>query len=379
MRNGVSLRPMKKTHPTPSTEGIDLRDVQRRLGSWYDEHARALPWREDVSAYHVMLSEIILQQTRVDQGMAYYHRFTERFPTVQDLAAASEDEVLLLWQGLGYYSRGRNLLRAAQIIVSDFGGEIPHTPEGLSRLPGVGPYTRGAILSFAYNLPYPTVDGNVYRVLSRLFGSTEPIDTTRGIRSYWELAEALLDKAHPSRHNQAVIELGALCCTPRRPHCDACPIAMHCLAHRAGIEEQLPIKQGKTKVLPRFMYYFLVRLPRASGGEGLLIRRRGAGDIWQGLYELPLIETGEVGFTVEELTAHPAFCELLSTLERPTFHPIPIATHAHRLSHRQIQASLFLLEAEGIRSTSPYLCIPPEERTAYAFPVLIERLLAKAK
>ena len=174
---------MKKTHPTPSTEGIDLCDVQRRLGSWYDEHARALPWREDVSAYHVMLSEIILQQTRVDQGMAYYHRFTERFPTVQDLAAASEDEVLLLWQGLGYYSRGRNLLRAAQIIVSDFGGEIPRTPEGLSRLPGVGPYTRGAILSFAYNLPYPTVDGNVYRVLSRIFGSTEPIDTTRGARS----------------------------------------------------------------------------------------------------------------------------------------------------------------------------------------------------
>lgn len=263
---------MKKTHPTPSTEGIDLRDVQRRLGSWYDEHARALPWREDVSAYHVLLSEIILQQTRVDQGMAYYHRFTERFPTVQDLAAASEDEVLLLWQGLGYYSRGRNLLRAAQIIVSDFGGEIPHTPEGLSRLPGVGPYTRGAILSFAYNLPYPTVDGNVYRVLSRLFGSTEPIDTTRGARSYWDLAEALLDKAHPSRHNQAVIELGALCCTPRRPHCDACPIAMHCLAHRAGIEEQLPIKQGKTKVLPRHMDYFLIRLPLASGGEGLLIR-----------------------------------------------------------------------------------------------------------
>jgi len=154
---------MKKTHPTPSTEGIDLCDVQRRLGSWYDEHARALPWREDVSAYHVMLSEIILQQTRVDQGMAYYHRFTERFPTVQDLAAASEDEVLLLWQGLGYYSRGRNLLRAAQIIVSDFGGEIPHSPEGLSRLPGVGPYTRGAILSFAYNLPYPTVDGTGVR------------------------------------------------------------------------------------------------------------------------------------------------------------------------------------------------------------------------
>ena len=366
---------MKKTHPTPSTEGIDLRDVQRRLGSWYDEHARALPWREDVSAYHVMLSEIILQQTRVDQGMAYYHRFTERFPTVQDLAAASEDEVLLLWQGLGYYSRGRNLLRAAQIIVSDFGGEIPHTPEGLSRLPGVGPYTRGAILSFAYNLPYPTVDGNVYRVLSRLFGSTEPIDTTRGARSYWELAEALLDKAHPSRHNQAVIELGALCCTPRRPHCDACPIAMHCLAHRAGIEEQLPIKQGKTKVLPRHMDYFLIRLPHPSGGEGLLIRRRGAGDIWQGLYEFPLIETGETGVTVEELTKLPAFGDLIAALERPTFHPTPIAQCSHKLSHRAIYARLFLIEAEGLSAELPYQHIPSTERSSYAFPVLIERLL----
>ena len=245
---------MKQTHSAPPTQGLDLDDVRLRLGRWYDEHARALPWREDVSAYHVLLSEIILQQTRVDQGMAYYHRFTERFPTVHDLAAASEDEVLLLWQGLGYYSRGRNLRRAAQIIVSDFGGEIPRTPEGLSHLPGVGPYTRGAILSFAYNLPYPTVDGNVFRVLSRLFGTTDPIDTTQGARIYWALAEALLDTAHPSRHNQAVIELGALCCTPRRPNCTACPIAPHCLAHRAGIEEELPIKQGKTKVLPRFMY-----------------------------------------------------------------------------------------------------------------------------
>ena len=143
------------------------RTLRERLGAWYDREARDLPWRRDVSAYHVLLSEIILQQTRVDQGMSYYHRFTEAFPTVYDLAAASEDEVLLLWQGLGYYSRGRNLRRAAQIIVSDYGGELPRTLEELSRLPGVGPYTCGAILSFAYNLPFPTVDGNVYRVLSR--------------------------------------------------------------------------------------------------------------------------------------------------------------------------------------------------------------------
>ena len=211
------------------------RTLRERLGAWYDREARDLPWRRDVSAYHVLLSEVILQQTRVDQGMSYYHRFTEAFPTVYDLAAASEDEVLLLWQGLGYYSRGRNLRRAAQIIVSDYGGELPRTLEELSRLPGVGPYTRGAILSFAYNLPFPTVDGNVYRVLSRLFALTDPIDTGAGQRVYWQLADELLDREHPSRHNQALIELGALCCTPRSPHCPECPVQQQCEGYRRGL------------------------------------------------------------------------------------------------------------------------------------------------
>ena len=370
---------MKRTTAQALPPMPHIREIQSRLGAWYDEHARPLPWRADVSAYHVLLSEIILQQTRVDQGMSYYHRFTERFPSVEDLAAASEDEVLLLWQGLGYYSRGRNLRRAAEIIVSDFGGEIPRTPEELSRLPGVGPYTRGAILSFAYDLPYPTVDGNVYRVLSRLFALSAPIDTTTGQRLYWAVAEALLDRAHPGRHNQGLIELGALCCIPRRPHCSECPLEPYCLAHRSGIEEELPIKQGKTKVLPRYMYYFLIRVTDEVGLSHILIHRRGEGDIWQGLYEFPLIETGEEGVEVEALMEQASFHSLLSGLQAPRFHSTPIARHAHRLSHRQIYASLFLIEASGVDPSLPYRLIPESERGAYAFPILIERLLAQVR
>ena len=370
---------MKRTTAEALPPMPHIREIQSRLGAWYDEHARPLPWRADVSAYHVLLSEIILQQTRVDQGMSYYHRFTERFPSVEDLAAASEDEVLLLWQGLGYYSRGRNLRRAAQLIVSDFGGEIPRTLEELSRLPGVGPYTRGAILSFAYDLPYPTVDGNVYRVLSRLFALSAPIDTTTGQRLYWAVAEALLDRAHPGRHNQGLIELGALCCIPRRPHCSECPLEPYCLAHRSGIEEELPIKQGKTKVLPRYMYYFLIRVTDEAGQSHILIHRRGEGDIWQGLYEFPLIETGDEGVEVEALMEQASFHRLLSGLQEPRFHSAPIARHAHRLSHRQIYASLFLIEASGVDPSLPYRLIPESERGAYAFPILIERLLAQVR
>ena len=361
----------------PSVSSL-YKAIQARLGAWYDVYQRPLPWRQEVSAYHVLLSEVILQQTRVDQGTAYYHRFTEAFPRVEDLANASEDEVLLLWQGLGYYSRGRNLRRAAQIIVSEFGGELPRTPEGLSRLPGVGPYTRGAILSFAYDLPYPTVDGNVYRVLSRLFALPEPIDTTSGQKKYWELAEALLDRKHPSRHNQALIELGALVCLPRRPRCAECPVVEYCEAHRRGLEERLPIKQGKIKVLPRYMYYFLVRIEDGEGRK-CLIRRREGRDIWHGLYEYPLIESGETPLSIEALTESEGFAQLTASLCSPRFHPIPLATHVHRLSHRQIYASLFLLECEGLIGPPVYQVVPEEELSAYAFPVLIQRLLEKIR
>ncbi len=361
----------------PSVSSL-YRAIQRELGAWYDAHHRPLPWRQAVSAYHVLLSEIILQQTRVEQGIGYYHRFVEAFPRVEDLAEATEDEVLLLWQGLGYYSRGRNLRRAAQIIVSDYGGELPRTPEELSRLPGVGPYTRGAILSFAYDLPYPTVDGNVYRVLSRLFALTDPIDTTAGQRVYWALAEALLDRAHPSRHNQGLIELGALICLPRRPLCAECPVGDYCEARQRGMQEQLPVKQGRTEVRPRYMYYFLVRL-QTEGETSCLIRRREGRDIWHGLYEYPLIESGETPLSVEELCETEEFTQLLGGLRSPSFHPTPLATQTHRLSHRLIQASLYLIDCAGLTGATDYLVIPEEEQTSYAFPVLIQRLREKIR
>ena len=361
----------------PSVSSL-YRSIQTELGAWYDAYHRPLPWRQAVSAYHVLLSEVILQQTRVEQGMGYYHRFIEAFPSVEDLAQASEDEVLLLWQGLGYYSRGRNLRRAAQIIVSDYGGELPRTPEELSRLPGVGPYTRGAILSFAYDLPYPTVDGNVYRVLSRLFALSDPIDTPTGQKVYWALAEAFLDHQHSSRHNQGLIELGALVCLPRRPRCGECPVGDYCEARRQGVQEQLPIKQGRTRVLPRYMNYFLVRI-EGEGDTRCLIRRRQGRDIWHGLYEYPLIESGEEPLSVEALSETKDFAQLIACLRSPRFHPVPLATHAHRLSHRQIYASLFLIECAGLTSIPDYQVIAEEEQASYAFPVLIQRLLDKIR
>lgn len=354
-----------------------LSQLRTSLEAWYATAARPLPWRADVSPYHTLLSEIILQQTRVDQGMAYYHRFLERFPTIQALAQASEDEVLLLWQGLGYYSRGRNLLKAAQRIASDFGGHIPDTPEALATLPGIGPYTRGAILSFAYHKPYPAVDGNVYRVLSRLFALAVPIDTTRGQRLFFQTAERLVDPADPSAFNQGLIELGALLCTPRKPQCSACPLSQLCQTHLLALDpEGLPVKQGKTKVLPRYMYYFLVRIQSESAPRSLLIRRRGEGDIWAGLYELPLIESGQEPLEEGALLQHPDLQALLAQLEAPRLHPQPLASRTHLLSHRRLFASLYLIEASGLRDEAPYLTIRQEDRSGYAFPTLLERLLA---
>ena len=378
-RFGLSLCPMKD--PLSAFDALTpalLLQLRSQLEAWYAVEARPLPWREDVSPYHTLLSEIILQQTRVDQGMAYYHRFVERFPTIEALAEATEDEVLLLWQGLGYYSRGRNLRKAAQLIVADFGGRIPDTPEELAKLPGIGPYTRGAILSFAYHKPYPAVDGNVYRVLSRLFALDIPIDTTRGQRLFFQLAERLVDPSAPSAFNQGLIELGALVCTPRKPQCLTCPLAELCQVRLLGLDpESLPVKQGKTKVRPRHMYYFLIRLRAEDGTTSLFIRRRSEGDIWAGLYELPLIESGEEALSKETLLQHPTLAQWLAGLVSPRLHASPLATRTHLLSHRRISASLYLIEAEGIQEALPFLLIPETERTAYAFPTLIEALLAR--
>ena len=254
------------------------------LIDWYAENKRDLPWRETKDPYRIWISEIILQQTRVAQGYDYYIRFMERFPDVFTLADANEDEVMKYWQGLGYYSRARNLHAAARSIRE--AGEFPKTYEGVLALKGVGEYTAAAICSFAYDIPRAVVDGNVYRVLSRWMGIDTPIDTTTGKKLFAQLAQELMDESRPALYNQAIMDFGALQCTPASPDCLLCPLAETCLALANRNVDTLPVKQHKTKVTNRFFNYIYVRT-----GGCTFIRKRMGNDIWKNLYEPLLIET----------------------------------------------------------------------------------------
>lgn len=261
--------------------------LSTHLIRWYEREKRLLPWRETEDAYRIWLSEIILQQTRVQQGMDYYMRFVDRFPTVEDLAAADEDEVLRLWQGLGYYSRARNLHAAAKMIVERGWFPFPDRFEDVIALPGVGEYTAGAIMSFAYNAPYPAADGNVYRVLSRLFDCSEPFDTSAGKRLFREMAWQLLDRDNARLHNSAIMEFGALFCTPTSPDCGHCPVQSFCRAYEAGTVSLLPVRKPRPTLRDRYLHYTVYITPQ---GQTLLRQRRDK-DIWQHLYEFPLRET----------------------------------------------------------------------------------------
>ena len=257
------------------------------LIDWYENNKRDLPWRDTQDPYRIWISEIILQQTRVAQGYDYYIRFIQRFPDVMTLAEADEDEVMKYWQGLGYYSRARNLHAAARSIRK--AGAFPSTYEGVRALKGVGDYTAAAICSFAYGLPYAVVDGNVYRVLSRWMGIDTPIDSTPGKKLFAQLADELMDKSRPALYNQAIMDFGALQCTPSSPDCVSCPLADSCMALAQGRVEALPVKQHRTKVTDRFFNYIYVR---TYSGQ-TFIRKRTGNDIWKNLYEPVLLETDE--------------------------------------------------------------------------------------
>ena len=254
-----------------------------KLLSWFSENGRQLPWRATRDPYAIWLSEVILQQTRIQQGMAYWERFMQRWPRVEDLAAATEDEVLRMWQGLGYYSRARNLHTAARQIVAM--GHFPDTIDEIRQLKGVGDYTAAAIGSIAFDLPTAVVDGNVYRVLARHYGIDVPINTTEGKKTFTALANELLPKGQASAFNQAMMDFGATWCTPRSPRCIDCPFAMTCEALRTGRIGQLPVKEKRLKVQERHLSYIYIR-----HGGCVALRRRPAGDIWQGLWEPLLIE-----------------------------------------------------------------------------------------
>ena len=337
------------------------------LINWYREHKRELPWRESSDPYLIWISEIILQQTRVVQGYDYFIRFIKRFPDVTSLAEADEDEVMKFWQGLGYYSRARNLHAAARSM----NGVFPKTYPEVLALKGVGEYTAAAICSFAYNMPYAVVDGNVYRVLSRYLGIETPIDSTEGKKLFASLAGEFLDKSRPAVYNQAIMDFGAIQCTPQNPACLFCPLAGSCMALSKSMVAQLPVKQHKTKTTERFLNYIYVR-----AGACTFINKRTGNDIWKNLFELPLIETAS-SVTEEELLALPEFIKLFDKEEVPVVRSI-CRNVKHVLSHRVLYANFSeVVLPETTKSFSSYLKIKTNELEQYAVPKLIHAFLEK--
>jgi len=331
------------------------------LLDWFQENGRDLPWRQTRDPYAIWLSEIILQQTQVKQGWEYWERFMHRWPTVEALAAATEDEVLREWQGLGYYSRARNLHYAARQIVEM--GSFPNTIEGIKKLKGVGDYTAAAIGSIAFNLPAAVVDGNVYRVLSRYFGIDTPINTTEGKKLFAAMAQELLpaDKSltsHPSpltsEYNQAIMDFGAIQCTPQSPKCEACPLIESCDAFRTNRIAELPVKLKTLKIRERHLIYIYTRYKGQTA-----IHRRSAGDIWQGLWEPWLVDDEHFSL----LTSHSSLRLVKQGVK-------------HVLTHRILYADFYLWEPDKQPSIpSDYIWIPETDIDNYALPRLIEILL----
>ena len=261
--------------------------LYNQLYTWYNLNKRVLPWRESEDAYAIWVSEIILQQTRVDQGLPYFMRFIERFPTIAELADAKEDEVLRYWQGLGYYTRARNMYKAAQQIVSSGLNTFPQNFNDIRALPGIGDYTAGAIAAFAYNMPYPALDGNVYRVLARLTDCEIPFDTSAGKHHFHQVAEKMLDRNNPRLFDSALMEFGALYCTPNAPDCNNCPLNIWCQAYAHNTVSLLPVRKPRPKIRDRYFVYTIYLTP----DKKTILRQRKDKDIWQHLWEFPLVET----------------------------------------------------------------------------------------
>jgi len=308
---------------------------QNEIVKWYLSNKRTLPWRNTTDPYVIWLSEIILQQTRVEQGLPYFNRFLENYPTVSHFAAASETQILKLWQGLGYYSRGRNMLFTAREIQEKHKGVFPAAYKELISLKGIGDYTAAAISSFSANEMKAVLDGNVFRLLSRYFGIYTPINSSSGKKEFSELAQELIAVQKPSLYNQAIMEFGALQCKPKSPFCEACPLQAGCFARANGVVNILPVKEKKLKKRNRFFNYFFCR----DAELGLLVKRRTAGDIWQELYDFPLIETlNDSDNEPEEFSKQVKqyfgeFCKITSLIRRK-----------HLLTHQTIYVHFFALD-----------------------------------
>ena len=358
----------ERTNDNTLSSDAKKRLFTEHLLTWFAAHDRPLPWKGERDPYLIWLSEIILQQTRVEQGRPYYERFRDRYPHVTDLAAAPEDEVMKMWEGLGYYSRARNLHATAQRIATEFGGQFPTTYDGIRDLKGVGDYTAAAIASFAYGLPHAVVDGNVYRVLARVFGIATPTDTTAGKRAFAQLAHELLPPHAAAIFNQAIMDFGATWCTPAAPKCTTCPMRTFCTARHTDRVGELPVKSKKQKRRDRYFHYLVVRR-----GAHTWVRRRGPGDVWQNLYEFPLIEAGSA-LERSELTARAGFQQLFPHPPDMVGQTAPVR---QLLSHQRIFARFFeiRLPPDTDFNTEGYHAVSWTELERLAFPKIITTYL----
>jgi A/G-specific adenine glycosylase len=333
----------------------------QQLTEWHSNvNERALPWKEEKDPYKIWLSEIILQQTRAEQGLKYYLAFTENYPALCDLANARDEEVFRLWQGLGYYNRCKNMLATARFICSELAGKFPDNYQDILALKGVGAYTAAAIASFAFSLPYAVVDGNVYRVLSRYFGMEEAIDSTEGKRKFAALAQVLLDTTQSAQYNQAIMDLGATICTPKQTKCDECPLCKKCIAFKQNLISLLPIKEKKLKVQNRYFDFLVLQYE-----SEIWIERRSEKGIWQNLHQFYLIEQTE-SIDNNKLSQLPVFKEWEGKFVSVDF----CKSYKQRLTHQLIEIRFYLvrLKNKSLRLSQGGFWVKREQLNHYAFP-----------
>ena len=344
-----------------------LDEFRKALTVWYNQAKRELPWRTSRDPYEIWVSEVILQQTRVQQGMDYYHNFLQSFPDVQSLAMAKEEEVLKVWQGLGYYSRARNMHHAAKTILLDHEGKFPEDYLSIRKLKGIGDYTAAAISSIAFNLPYAVVDGNVFRVLSRLFGISTPIDTNMGKKEFYLLAQMMLDIEHPGEFNQAMMEFGAIQCIPNKPLCQRCPLVMRCQALLTRTVDSLPVKTKQPKQKKRYLNYLYI-----YNTEQLFLEKRVEKDIWRNMFQFPLIET-TVQTSPEDLINCATWKEILKNLNLTIESVSP--ERIHILTHQRLHLRFFSISLNDNQIPDHLLAVQKTHCLRYPVPKPIENFL----
>jgi A/G-specific adenine glycosylase len=332
------------------------------LVQWYLINKRDLPWRNTTDAYTIWLSEIILQQTRVEQGLPYFNRFLEKYPTVTDFAAAHEDEVLKLWQGLGYYSRGRNMLKTARLVQEQYNGVFPQSYDELIKLKGIGEYTAAAIASFSANEAKAVVDGNVYRVLARYYGIYDAINSTTGKKLFQQIANDLINKKSPALHNQAMMEFGAMLCKPKNPACGICPVHAGCEAFKTNATTALPVKLKTVKVKERFFNYFLI-----TDANNILMNKRGDKDIWANMYDLPMVETASL-LPAHELISLSAVASIFGT-GLNIIEDTPVQKHI--LTHQRLFVRMIKTDTPPVKLNENWLYVPIENLPELALPKII--------